>query len=243
MTGFLVALALGGRAWGAGPDSGRVAVAASTAAAVAVSSEASAGAPVEARPKAPRTRRSRVIVHKEAADWEPVSVVLQPGAGRRTAFERLVQGYPGGVYRGKTSPTKAAARAYRAKGDRWLVIALYPADLRSARTHLEARFRVQEGYLEEVKVAAVTRTRGGGDDTGDEAEDSFSLSAQGADFTERFPGSAEVELSAIDPEPGARAVNAGRVKFAEFGGQDLGFVGFSWSLTGVSGERTAAPGP
>ena len=155
MTGFLVALAFGGLAWGAGPDSGRVAVAASTAAAVAVSSEASAGAPVEARPKAPRTRRSRVIVHKEAADWEPVSVVLQPGAGRRTAFERLVQGYPGGVYRGKTSPTKAAARAYRAKGDRWLVIALYPADLRSARTHLEARFRVQEGYLEDVKVAAV----------------------------------------------------------------------------------------
>lgn len=241
MTGFLVALAFGGLAWGAGPDSGRVAVAASTAAAVAVSSEASAGAPAEAQPKVSRTRRSRVIVHKEAADWEPVSVVLEPGAGRRTAFERLVQGYSGGVYRGKASPVKAAARAYRAKGDRWLVIALYPADLRPARTHLEARFRVQEGYLEEVKVAAVTRV--GGDDARDEAEDSFSLSAQGADFTERFPGSAEVELSAIDPEPGARAANAGRVKFAEFGGQDLGFVGFSWSLTGVSGERAAVPGP
>jgi hypothetical protein len=60
------------------------------------------------------------------------------------------------------------------------------------------------------------------------------------DFNEQMPGGAEVELSVIDPGPGPRACNAGRVRHASFGGEDLGFVNFSWSVTGVAREKAPA---
>jgi hypothetical protein len=149
-----------------------------------------------------------------------------------------VRKFKGGVYRGQRSSARAAARIYPTKDDRWLVISVYPTALRKKRMHFEARFLIQEGYLEEVKVAAVSVV-GGAYSAGDEKDDSFSLRRKGVDFTEQLPGGAEVELSAIDAAVGPRAFNAGRVKLAAFGDNDreLGFVNFSWDVSGVSGER------
>lgn len=189
-------------------------------------------------PPAQGAPKSRVHVHREAADWEPVSVTLRPGSGPgRTSFERRVRRLNGGEYRGQPSPAQAAARVHPAQDDRWLIVSVYPAVLRLKRTHLEARFLIQEGYLEEVKIAAVS-VAGGANLPDDEKEDSISLRDKGVDFSEQFPGGAEVELSLIDPGPG-RAANAGQVRHAFFGEPALGFVNFSWSVTGVSGAKPA----
>jgi hypothetical protein len=231
MTGTLLALALGAAAWGQEtPSTGTVA--SSTAAVEASTPTASAAVETPEQPAIPK---SRVIVHKDAADWEPVSVRLRPAAGGRSSFEAKLRKV-GGRYRGRPSAVKAAARVHAAGEDSWLVVCVYPASLRSQRAHMEARFFIQEGYLEKVELATV-RIAGGEWSADDDKEDSFSLKAKGVDFNERMPGSAEVELSAIDPGPGPRACNAGQVHHAAFGGEDLGFVNFSWSVTGVSGDK------
>ena len=235
MIGTLLVLALGAAAWGQETASTDT-VASATAAVEASTPTASAAV---ATPEKPAIPKSRVIVHKEAEDWEPVSVRLRPAAGGRSSFEAKVRRI-GGRYRGRPSAVKVAARIHPAGEDHWLVVCVYPASLRPQRAHMEARFLIQEGYLEKVELATV-RVVGGEWSADDEKEDTFSLRAKGVDFNEQMPGSAEVELSAIDPGPGPRAVNAGQARHAAFGGQDLGFVNFSWAVTGVAGERAAAP--
>ena len=239
MTGIILALALGGWAWGqetAGAQSAVAAVEASSSTAFAV--EASTPAAPEAPKAAPRLR---VHVHPDAADWEPVSVRFKEDTGAsRTFCEIKVRKLRGAGFKGAPSPAKASVRSHPVKEDRWLVVSVYPAGLRPKRTHLEARFLIQEGYLEEVKVAAVSVV-GGVFSPEDEKEDSFSLREKGTDFIERSPGSAEVELSGIDPQAGREAVNSGRVKFAAFGDKDLGFVNFGWSARGVSGAKPVKP--
>jgi len=238
MTGLLLALALGGRAWSGEPAAGQAAVAASSAS-VAVSTPAAAAPPVAAfhKPAAAPAVKTRIIVHKEAADWEPISVRLRPASGGRTFFEDQVRKVRG-RYAGQSSAAKAAARVHSAGSDRWLVISIYPVSLRPHRMHLEARFFIQEGYLEGVRIVSVS-VLGGSYSASDDQEDSFTLRAKGMDFVEQSPGSAEVELAAVDPGPGPHVRNAGRVRNAAFGGKELGFVNFSWSMTGVSGEKAA----
>jgi hypothetical protein len=231
MTARLFILALAGAAWG--QDGAPPPAVAPSTAAVEASTPAAAAPP--AAPPAPSVRRSRVVVHKDAADWEPVSVRLKPAAGGRTAFEYQIRKISG-RYQGRKSPAKAAARVHPAGEDRWLVVRIHPAALRSLRVHLEARFLIQEGFLEKVELAKV-RILGGAWSAEDEKEDSFTLRAKGADFNEQTPAGAEVELSAIDLRPGASSVNAGKVRHAAFGGRDLGFVDFSWSVTGVEGPK------
>jgi hypothetical protein len=236
--GLLLALALSGSAWGqetgsASAPAGSTETVSSPAAAVETSS-AAVFSPVAA-PEKPAVPKSRVIVHKEAVDWEPVSVRLRPAAGGRNSFEAGLR-KAGGSYRGRPSAAKVAARLHSAGDDRWLVVCVYPVSLRSERMHMEARFFIQEGYLEEVKVAAV-RIAGGRWSPDDEKEDSFSLKAKGMDFNEQMPASAEITLAVIDPRLGPHTLNAGSARHASFGGEDLGFVNFSWSVTGVSGEK------
>ncbi|MDD5657454.1 MAG: hypothetical protein PHF00_09410 [Elusimicrobia bacterium] len=194
------------------------AVSSAPAAQTAVSSTA----PAAILPEAPPRPRSNVVVHKEAADWEPISVVLRPDLpAAKSSFERRLR-KAGKGYKGESSAARAAARVHPAGEDRWLVISVYPEALRRQRLHLEARLLIQEGYLEGVKLAAVRVTG-----KTDSDEDSFTLRAKGIDFVERFPGSGEVELAAVNAGP-KRALNAGRARFAAFGGSDLGFVNFSW---------------
>jgi hypothetical protein len=206
---------------------------------VPVSTETMEASAPAAAPEAPAVPRSRVVVHKDAADWEPVSVRLKPAAGGRTAFESLIRKVKG-RYQGRKSPAQAAARVHPAGDDQWLVVSIHPVSLRPQRAHLEARFLIQEGFLEKVELARV-RIVGGEWSADDEKEDRFTLRAKGVDFNEQMPGGAEVELSAIDPRPVPQAVNAGKVRHAEFGGRDLGFVDFSWHVTGVSGDKLQRP--
>jgi hypothetical protein len=203
---------------------------------VAASTASAVSAP--AAPEKPDIPKSRVIVHKEAADWEPVSVRLRPAAGGRSSFEAKVRKV-GNWYRGHLSAVKAAVRVHPAGDDHWLVVCVYPAALRSKRMHMEVRFLIQEGYLEDVKVAAV-RVVGGEWSPDDDKEDTFTLKTKGVDFNEQMPGSAEITLSVIDPGPGPRAINAGTVRLAAFGGEDLGFVNFSWSVSGVPRDKAAS---
>ena len=238
--GLLLALACGGRAWaqetGGQAFAPTETVASSTAAAVDASTPTAPAAEPAPAPEERTIPKSRVIVHKDAADWEPVSVVLRPGFGPgRVSFERRVRTVRG-AYRGQPSAAKAAARLYPFKDDLMLVVSIYPAALRPRRMHLEARFLIQEGYLEEAKLSAVSVV-GGQYSPADEKEDSFTLLARGVDIIEEGPGSAHIELSVIDPGPGREAFNAGRVTHASFGDSELGFVNFAWSLKGVAGVK------
>ncbi|MDD5627730.1 MAG: hypothetical protein PHU21_01605 [Elusimicrobia bacterium] len=230
-TGLLLAVAL------CAPLRGQDSAVSTATAAVEASTAAVSAPEAPSVPEAPAIPKSRVIVHKEAAGWEPFSVRLRPAAGGRSSFAGKLRKV-GGRFEGGSSPAKAAARVYPAGEDRWLVVCVYPASLRPNRMHLEARFLVQEGYLEEVQVAAV-KIVGGRWSPDDDKEDSFSLRAKGVDFNERTPGGGQVILTAIDPGPG-RAANAGAVRHAAFGGRDLGFVDFAWSLTSVMGEKAAS---
>jgi hypothetical protein len=231
----LVLICVSGSTWGQEAGGAQAAPVASTET-VSSSTAAAVVAPAAA-PEKPAVVKSRVIVHKEAADWEPVSVRLRPSAGGRSSFEAKVRKV-GGRERGLPSKVKVAARVHPAGDDRWLVVSVYPVSLRPKRMHLEARFFIQEGYLEGVKVAAV-RIVGGQWSPDDDKQDSFSLKAKGMDFNEQLPGGGEITLSVIDPGPGSRALNEGAVRHAFFGGEDLGFVNFSWSAAGVSGEKAA----
>jgi hypothetical protein len=186
-----------------------------------------------AAPAAVAVAKSRVRVPKGAADWEPVSVKAADGAkAAKTFFERRIRRVKG-AYKGERSLAQAAARLYPFKGGNWLVISLSPDSLRERRTHLEASFLIKEGSLREVKVAAVALSEKGGS----AGEDSFALRRKGIAFEEVSPGSAEVRLSVLDDQPGARTLNAGSVHLAAFGDKKLGFVSFGWSVTGLKAAR------
>ena len=143
--GLLLAAALAGSAGGQ-ETGGAQAPAGSTA---TISSSVAA----VVAPEKPAVFRSRVIVHKEAADGEPVSVRLRPAAGGRSSFEDKVRKV-GGRDRGRSSAVKVVARVHPAGDDHWLVVCVYPVALRFKRMHMEARFFIQEGYLEGVKASA-----------------------------------------------------------------------------------------
>lgn len=185
---------------------------------------------------APKARLARPIhakIHREAADWEPLTLREGgiPGSLENAVSLKVLK--VRGRLKGERTAAKAAARLHKgARDSRWLVIALHPKALERRRTHLEVRFRVFEGYVEEIKVAAVTVT----DRRTLSARlyDSYDLRKEGVEYREEIPGSGDLTVAALDPRPGSASVNSGRLDNAEFGDPSLGFVSLSWSFKGVT---------
>lgn len=185
-------------------------------------------------------RLIRVRIHKEAARWEPVSVRAGGEASAaKTHFTRRVRTIKakGGAKRlGDSSKAQAVARSYSAGEDTLLVVSVHPAKLKRLGRHLEVRYLVVEGFLEEVKVAAVVLQ----DPRAwpwPGPPDSFLLRRLGIAFSEEFPAEAEVRVSAINPRIGRSVLNAGSVKGAAFGDRELGLVSLGYATTGVSAGR------
>ncbi|MBI3551672.1 MAG: hypothetical protein HY077_04080 [Elusimicrobia bacterium] len=182
------------------------------------------------QPKAIFKNPIAVRLHKESADWEPVSLrVGGDPAQAANSFTRLLR------QKRKPSKAKASARVHAFRGDTMLVISLYPDSLKKLGMHIEVRYLLVEGWLEEVKIAAVTLRAGQSFEYG--AEDSFSLARKGLSFREDFPAEAEVKVSALNPRPGSGSRNGGRVKGADFGGDELGVVDFSYGTAGVASDK------
>lgn len=207
------------------------AVAASTVAVPA----SSAPAPIPKRP-------IHAVIHKEAVDWEPLSLREggEPGAAETAVALKVVK--VKGRMKGENSKAKALARVHPGPRDsRWLVITVRAKPLERRRTHLELRFRVFEGYVEEVSVAAVTvsdlRRAPTPRPLDSGSIDSFDLRAAGVEYEEEHPGSGSLVVSALDWRPAASARNSGRLEKAEFADKDLGFVNLSWSVRGVAGPK------
>jgi len=186
-------------------------------------------------PKAKLSRPMRAVIHKDAADWEPLGVRQGgiPGAADNTVSLKVVK--IKGRMKGENSKARSVARLHKGKKDsRWLVISLYPKSLEAKRTHLELRFRIFEGFVEEVSAAAVTvtdRRR----QRSSRLLDSYDLREQGVEYQEELPGSGQFVVAELDPRPGASSVNSGRLEKAEFADSNFGFVNLSWSVRGVQG--------
>lgn len=182
-------------------------------------------------PKAKVSRPMHATVHKEAADWEPVGLKVSgdPGQAEDRAVLKLVK--VKSALKGETSRATSSASVHKGKKDStWLVVSVRPKSLAVRREHFEVRFRLFEGFVEEVVVAAVKVT-----DRRKPAKplDTYGLREEGIEYEEELPGSAMVLVSALDPRPRKDAKNAGKVEKAEFADPDLGFVNLSWSTSGV----------
>jgi hypothetical protein len=186
-----------------------------------------------AAPRAKLARPMHAVIHKDAADWEPLSIREGgvPGSADNTVSLTVVK--VKGRMKGENTKAKSAARLHKgAKDSRWLVISLYPKALERKRTHLEVRFRVFEGYVEEISAAAVAVTDRRRQRTS-QLLDSYDLREQGVEYQEEQPGSGQFVVAELDPRPGSSSVNSGRLEKAEFADKDLGFVNLSWSVKGV----------
>jgi hypothetical protein len=184
-------------------------------------------------PKAKLVRPLHAVIHKDAADWEPVGLREGgiPGSLQNIAALKVVK--VKGRMKGDNSKARSAARLHRGKKDSvWLVISLYPKSLERRRTHFELRFRVFEGYVEDVEAAAITVTDRRRQRSA-RLLDSYDLREQGVEYQEERPGSGQLVVAELDPRPGAAAVNSGRLEKAEFADKDLGFVNLSWSSRGL----------
>jgi len=184
-------------------------------------------------PKAKLVRHMHAVIHKDAADWEPLSLREGgvPGSADNTVSLKVVK--MKGRMKGENSKARSAARLYKgAKDSRWLVIPLYPKALERRRTHFEVRLRVFEGFVEEVEVAAVTVTDRRRSASG-KLLDSYDLRKEGIEYQEERPGSGQIVVSELDPRPGTGAVNSGRLEKAEFADKDFGFINLAWSVKGV----------
>jgi hypothetical protein len=187
-----------------------------------------------AEPKAKLSRPMHAIIHKDAVDWEPLAIKEGgvPGSAENAVALKVVK--IKGRMKGESSKAKSAARAHKgSKDSRWLVISLYPKSLERRRTHLEVRFRMFEGYVEEVQAAAVTVTERR-KKLPAQPLDSYDLRAQGFEYEEELPGSGLFVVAELDPRPGSASRNSGRLEKAEFADKDLGFVNLSWSAKGVA---------
>lgn len=188
-------------------------------------------------PKPKLARPIRATIHKDAKDWEPLSLREGgvPGAGENAVALKVVK--VSGRMKGENSKSRsfAAIRNGR-KGSRWLVISVHPKALERRRTHFEVRFRIVEGFVEEAVAAAVTVTDLKAPPPGKRPLDSFELREQGIEYQEENPGSGALVIAELDPKPSAAASNAGRLEKAEFADKDFGFVNLSWSVKGVAGK-------
>ncbi len=240
-------LVLAAAAFAQAPTAHAAAPAASTSTMVDLSTAAMIGAPAQAPAAAPQQKPAapppderpvKIHVHKEAKDWEPVSVRAGGTPGDYTTFEwdiktTTVKGKKKSA--GRRSAAKAVVRLYRAGDDKRLVISIFPKALLAQRTHVELRLLLIEGYLEKAQVVEVVAPQGGAYD------DAAALTAKGVEFQEESPESADVRLTAVDPAPGKETFNAGRILKAEFperrpsGLPDLGVVRLEYSARGVAG--------
>lgn len=178
-------------------------------------------------------RSLHAVIHKDAADWEPLSLRAGDVSGSAGNAVSLKLRKVKGRLTGERAKAKSAARLHRgAKDSRWLVISLYPKALEGKRTHLEIRFRIFEGFVEEAQAAAVTVTDRRRLPSA-QLFDSYDLREEGVEYQEEQPGSGQLVVAELDPRSGASSVNSGRLEKAEFADKDLGFVNLSWSVRGV----------
>lgn len=203
------------------------AVAASTEAAVAVST---GGVKVAGEAKPKLKRPIHAILHAEAKDWEPLS--LRAGGDPETARTGVVLRLSKvrGKYKGTPSKAKAFARLHGPKDGRWLVVSVFPKALEKRRAHFEVRLRIVEGYVEDARaslVSVVDRQYTGA------GMDSDELRARGVAFEEDSPASGRLLVSALDPRPSRRALNAGTLTQAAFASQEARLCDVSWSVTGL----------
>ena len=171
-----------------------------------------------------------VVIHPDAKDWEPLSLRAAGDPGQAESAVLLRQVKSKGKLKGVASKAKASARVVAAKHDRWLVVSVFPKALEKSRMHFEIRFRVVEGFVEDVKVEAVSVVDprpgvGAG-------FDSYALRAEGIEFQEESPGSGQIAVSALDARPGKGSFNAGKLKLAEFAAR-------SWASPTCPGRRAA----
>ncbi len=228
--------------YGAGaPETSTAAVAASTAAvsvssAAAPSEDGSTGRGFKVggdEPKPKLRRPLHAVIHKDAVDWEPLALRVGGVPGSATNGASLKVHKIKGRMKGEFSKARSAARVRKGpKNSTWLVVALYPKSLEARRTHFELRFRLVEGFVEQVEAAAVTVTDRRRRKT-DRLLDSFDLREQAIEYESDKPGSGLVTVAELDPRPGASARNSGRLEKAEFAHKDLGFVNLSWSVRGL----------
>lgn len=184
-------------------------------------------------PKKKIVRPMHAVIHKDAVDWEPIGLKAGgvPGAADNAVALKVVK--IKGRMKGENSPARSAARLYKGKKDsRWLVISVYPRSLEKKRTHFELRFRIFEGFVEEVEAAAIIITDRRRQKTG-RLLDSWDLREQAIEYQSERPGSGMLVVAELDPRLGAAARNSGRLEKAEFPGSDFGFVNLSWSSKGV----------
>ncbi len=188
-------------------------------------------------PKPKLARPMHATIHKDAVDWEPLGLKTggDPGQAENAAALKVVK--VSGRMKGENSKATASARVHPGRKDsKWLIVSVRPKSLVRRSTHIEIRFRIFEGFVEEVEASAVTITDRRG--APKKPLDSRELREAGLEFQEEKPGSGMVIVSALDPRPGS-GVNAGRLEKAEFGDKDLGFVNLSWSAKGVAGAKPA----
>lgn len=185
----------------------------------------------EEAPKPKLTRPMHAVIHKDAADWEPLGLKQGgvPGAADNAVSLRVVK--IKGRMKGENAKARSMARVHKGKkNSHWLVICLSSKPLERRRTHLELRFRVFEGFVEEVDAAAVIVT-----DRRPLAKvlDSYDLRREGFEYQEEKPGSGQFVIAEFDHRPGNSSVNSGRLEKAEFAASALGFVNMSWAVKGV----------
>lgn len=201
-------------------------------------------------------RRKSAVVGREASEWKPYPVKKISGGGAgSTSFFRLVRKIAVKVppvegaespsegeapkekftisYKGTPSKARAVARTYKSSGQQLLIVSVYPQQLKSGRIHLELRFIVDEGFLQNAKIAGV-RILGDVPSAEREKWDSRLLRRQGIEFEEWAPSGGRIEIAHLDPLSGARGFNAGKVFMAEFGDKELGAVNLTYSVSGVA---------
>lgn len=184
-------------------------------------------------PRKKIVRPMHAVVHKDAADWEPVGLKVGgvPGAADNAVALKVVK--IKGRMKGENSAARSAARVHKGKKDsRWLVISVYPKSLEKKRTHFEVRFRIFEGFVEEVEAAAIIVT----DRRRQKSSrllNSYDLREQAIEYQSERPGSGMLVVAELDPRSGAASRNSGRLEKAEFPGSDFQFVNLSWSTKGV----------
>lgn len=187
-------------------------------------------------PKKKLARPMHAVIHADAKDWEPIGLRVGgvPGSGSNSVALKVVK--VKGRMKGENSKAAAVARLHDGrKESTWLVISLYPDSLASKRAHFEVRLRVFEGFVENVQVAAITVTERRRKPSSKRL-DAYELRSEGIEYQEDRPGSGRVLVSALDPRPGRRSLNSGRLEKAEFS-KALGFVNLSWSLRGVTSSK------
>jgi hypothetical protein len=124
---------------------------------LAASAAADPAPPPAAKPRVERA--VRLSIHKEAKDWEPVSLKAggDPKSSLTGATLRLRRSK--GRLKGDPSRATAFARLHEAKDESWLVVTVVPKALARRRMQIELRFRVVEGDVPDLRQGGRLRDR------------------------------------------------------------------------------------